>query len=63
MNASTRSYTRVSALIFFIVSALHAWRVISGTTIAIGEWIVPSAASWVACVVAALLAFWGWRAR
>ncbi|MFT3896597.1 MAG: hypothetical protein QM719_02720 [Thermomonas sp.] len=63
MNASTRNYTRASGLIFFVVSAIHAWRVISGTTVMIGDWYLPIAASWIACIAAAVLAAWGWRAR
>jgi hypothetical protein len=63
VNASTRSYTRISALVFTIVAVLQAWRAASGFPVVIDGWTLPIAASWAACIVAAALAIWGWRAR
>ena len=63
MNASTHSYTRISALVFTIVALLQGWRAASGFDVVIGGWTLPIAASWAACIVAAALAVWGWRAR
>jgi hypothetical protein len=63
MNASTRNYTRISALVFTIVAVLQGWRAASGFPIVIDGWNLPVAASWAACIVAAVLAAWGWRAR
>jgi len=63
VNASTRNYTRVSALVFTIVAVLQGWRAASGFPIVIDGWMLPVAGSWVACIVAAALAIWGWRSR
>ena len=63
MNASTGSYTRISALVFTVVALLQAWRAASGFPVVVDGWTVPVAASWVAFVVAGALAVWGWRAR
>ena len=63
MNASTRNYTRISALVFTIVALLQGWRAASGFPIVIDGWNLPVVASWAACIVAGVLAVWGWRAR
>jgi hypothetical protein len=63
MNASTRSYTRISALVFTVVAVLQGWRAASGFPIVIDNWNLPVVASWAACIVAGALAIWGWRAR
>jgi hypothetical protein len=63
MHASTRSYARVSALVFTVVALLQGWRAARGLTIAIDGWTVPVAASWAACIAAGVLAAWGWRSR
>lgn len=63
MNASTRAYTRISALVFTVVAVLQGWRAAAGLALAIDGWTVPVAVSWAACIVAGALAIWGWRAR
>lgn len=63
MNASTRNYTRISALVFAIIAVLQGWRAASGFPIAIDGWMLPAAASWAACIAAGALAIWGWRTR
>lgn len=63
MQASARNYIRVSALVFTVVALLQGWRAARGFPVAIDGWTLPVAASWVACIVAAGLAIWGWRAR
>jgi len=63
MNASTRSYTRISALVFTVVALLQGWRAASGFPVVVDGWTVPIAASWAACIAAGALAVWGWRAR
>ena len=63
MQASTRNYTRISALVFAIVALLQGWRAASGFPVVIDGWTLPIAASWAACIAAAALAAWGWRAR
>ena len=59
MNA--RSYLVVSALIFLIVAVLHLARIIQGWDIVINGTAVSMTVSYVGLVVAALLAFWGFR--
>ena len=63
MNASTRNYTRISALVFTIVALLQGWRAANGFPVVIDGWTLPVMASWIAFVVAGALAAWGWRAR
>ena len=63
MNASTRTYTRISALVFTVIAVLQGWRAASGFPILIDGWMLPVAASWAACIAAGALAIWGWRAR
>jgi len=63
MNASTRAYTRISALVFTVVAVLQGWRAADGLALAVDGWTVPVAVSWAACIVAGALAIWGWRAR
>lgn len=63
MQASTLNYTRISALVFAIVALLQGWRAASGFPVVIDGWTLPVAASWAACIAAAALATWGWRAR
>ena len=63
MNASTRNYTRISALVFTVIAVLQGWRAASGFPILIDGWMLPVAASWAACIAAGALAIWGWRSR
>jgi hypothetical protein len=63
MNASTRNYTRISALVFAIVALLQCWRAASGFPVVIDGWTLPVMAAWIAFVGAGALAVWGWRAR
>lgn len=63
MNASTRSYTRISALVFTAVAVLQGWRAAGGLPVQIGDFPVPMSFSWIACIVAGALAAWGWRSR
>ena len=60
MNAS--SYARLGAVVFAIVSLLQLARAAAGWPIAIGTVEVPVWASWVACVVAGVLAWLGFSA-
>jgi hypothetical protein len=57
MNAS--SYARLAAVIFAIVAIVQLARAAAGWPITIGTVEVPVWASWVACVVAGVLAWLG----
>jgi hypothetical protein len=52
-------YAAVSALIFAIVAIAHLIRIINRWSVAIGPYNVSMNVSWVALVVSALLAIWG----
>ena len=53
------AYAAVSALIFTIVSVMHVVRLINRWPIVIGPYNISMNASWVALVVAGLIAIWG----
>jgi hypothetical protein len=52
-------YAVVSALIFAVVAIAHVVRLVQGWNVAIGPYNVSMNVSWVALVVAALFAIWG----
>ena len=53
---------RVAAVVFGLVSLLHAWRLMTQTTVIVGMWHVPMALSVVALMMAGGLAWWLWHA-
>ncbi|HME28437.1 MAG TPA: hypothetical protein VKE53_01035 [Pseudolabrys sp.] len=53
------SYALITALIFGIFAILHGWRIYQGWTVQLGPHSISMTVSWVALVVAALLAIWG----
>ena len=55
----SNSYAIVSALIFAPVAIMHVVRLIKRWTVVIGSYNVSMNVSWVALVVAALIAIWG----
>ena len=55
----SNSYAAVSALIFAVVAIAHVVRLVKGWNVAIGPYNVSTNVSWVALVVAALIAIWG----
>jgi hypothetical protein len=57
MNAS--NYSLLSALIFTLVAVLQLVRAIKGLPVTLGTTSIPLWVSWVACVVAAILALLG----
>jgi len=52
-------YALITALIFAIFAVLHGWRIYKRWTVQLGPHSVSMTVSWVALVVAALLAIWG----
>ena len=63
MNASGRSFHRVCVALFTALALIQGTRAVLGWPVAINGYAVPVAASAVVALVAALLAFWGWRTR
>jgi hypothetical protein len=55
----SNSYAAVSVLIFAIVAIMHLVRIINRWSVAIGPHNISLNVSWVALIVAALLAIWG----
>jgi len=60
MVAST--YSLLCALIFTLVAALQLVRAIRGWPVTVGTTSIPLWVSWIACVVAAILAWLGFAA-
>lgn len=56
-----KPYLLLSAVIFGLVGIMHLLRAINGVALQIGTWSAPVGVSWVAGVVAVLLAIWGFR--
>ena len=56
---TARSYSVLAASIFTVVAILQLVRAISGWPVMVGDMGLPLWASWVACVVAAGLAWLG----
>jgi len=55
----SNSYAAITALIFAIVALAHIVRVMYRWAVQIGPLSISMSASWVAFVIAALLAIWG----
>jgi hypothetical protein len=58
---TAKSYCRLAALIFALVAALQLIRAVSGWPITVVA-SIPLWASWVACVIAGVLAWMGFEA-
>jgi hypothetical protein len=52
-----RTFNTVAGVIFSVVAALHALRLLLGWTAVIGGWEVPHWVSWLALALAAYLAY------
>lgn len=58
---SQRTYSIVAGLFFAAIALLHAGRLLFGWHITIGNGIVPMWVSWIAIVIAAYLAYQGFK--
>ena len=56
------NYSLLSAFIFTLVAALQLVRALKGWPVTVGTTSIPLWVSWVACVVAAILAWLGFAA-
>ena len=56
------NYSLLSAFIFTLVAVLQLVRAIKGWSVTIGKTSIPLWASWIACVVAAILVWLGFAA-
>ena len=60
---TVKNYSRLAALIFAIVAVLQLARAVSSLPVTVGTTIsIPLWASWIACVVTAVLAWLGFNA-
>ena len=57
MNRQT--FCIVAGVIFGVVALFHLLRIYMDWPVVIGDWSVPMGVSWIALVVAGLLAIWG----
>ena len=53
------AYALITAIIFALVAIVHGYRIYEGWTVQIGLHSISMTVSWVALVVSALLAIWG----
>jgi hypothetical protein len=57
MNRET--FCIVGGVIFAVVALFHLLRIYMDWPVVIGDWSVPMGVSWIALVVAGILAIWG----
>lgn len=60
---STRTFSRLAAVAFFLVALAHAYRAFAGLPLEVGAMAVPTWVSWLAAAVAGSLSVVGWRSR
>ena len=53
------AYALITALIFALVAIMHGYRIYEGWAVQIGPHSISMTVSWVALVVAVLMAIWG----
>ena len=54
-----KTFSIVAGVIFAVVALLHLLRIYMGWPVVIGDWSAPMWVSWIALVVAGVLAIWG----
>ncbi len=56
-----RKYGIISGVFFLLIALAHLYRVAASLPVQVEDFMIPMWASWVATVVTAVLAFWGFR--
>jgi len=56
-----RTFAFVTAILFSLIALLHAVRLLRGWHVTIGDIVVPVWVSWIGLVIAAYLAYEGFR--
>jgi uncharacterized membrane protein len=56
-----RTFSVVTSGLFFLIALLHAVRLLRGWQVTIGDVVVPLWVSWIGLVIAAYLAYQGFR--
>jgi len=58
---SQKTGLQVAAVIFAVFAIVHIVRLVKHISVAVGNFQVPLAVSWVALIVAGVLSIWMWR--
>lgn len=58
---SPKNYGAVSGIFFLLVALAHLYRVVAGIAVQVDGVMIPMWVSWIATIVPAVLAFWGFR--
>ncbi len=58
---SQTMFSATAGVIFLLIAVLHALRVVFGTEAVLEGWALPMWVSWVAALIAAYLAYQGFR--
>ena len=58
---SQTMFSATAGVIFLLIAVLHALRVVFGTDAVLEGWALPMWVSWVAALIAAYLAYQGFR--
>lgn len=56
-----RTFSLITATLFSVIALLHAVRILHGWQVTIGGGVVPIWVSWIGLVIAAYLAYQGFR--
>ena len=56
-----RTFSLITATLFSVIALLHAVRILRGWQVTIGGGVVPIWVSWIGLVIAAYLAYQGFR--
>ena len=56
-----RKYGVIAGVFFLLVALAHLYRVVAGIPIQVDTFMIPMWVSWIATIVPAVLAFWGFR--
>lgn len=54
-----KRYFFATAVVFAVIGLLHLWRIVIGWEAVVAGWAVPVWISWIALLVTAVLAFFG----
>lgn len=58
---SLKNYCNVTGVLFSLVALAHLSRIVLGLPVLIGDYALPMSISWIATIVPAGLAVWGFR--
>ena len=56
-----KTYLFVTAIVFSVIGVVHLLRIVLGWEAAVGGWSIPMWLSWLAMIVTAVFAYYGFR--